>query len=91
MNLLQSQNIGASSDLLLEATLELREVQWSVILLHWVGVCDVFFLSGDLLLDGELVVLGPLGLGSNHEDVVEGNNNRVVVIKVLGNLQLLSQ
>ena len=91
MDLLQSQSIGASSDLLLEATLELREVQWGVVLLHWVGVCDVFFLSGDLLLDGELVVLGPLSLRGNHEDVVESHNNRVIIIKVLGNLQLLSQ
>ena len=64
--------------------------QWLVLL---VLEAYLVLLLRDLILDGQLVVLlaSAFDLWSDHEDVVERDDHRVVIVKLLGLLDLLGE
>ena len=80
-----------SGNLVLEAFLEIIEVQRLLIIIPIQCSGNIFLLSREFILHSKLVIFCALGLWCNHKYVMEGYNDRVVIVQVLGHLKFLGQ
>ena len=71
-----------------EELLEIVLGEWSLFLLI---LANLLFLLLNLILYSKLLILAPLHLGRNHKNIIKRNNNRIIIIQILGLLELLSQ
>jgi hypothetical protein len=73
----------------LEAPLKVIEVQWLFIIFTRDLPGNQLFLLRDLILYRQLIILGTVSLRRDHEYVMEGNYDWVIIIKIFGDLELL--